>query len=66
MLIEAWGIDAPDCVKFLLGIASKPGALRNIDRTVRAASMQALGAGEDISLKYLTAAWRNRDMGVLA
>lgn len=66
MLIEAWAIDAPDCVKFLLGIASKPGALRNIDRTVRAAAMQALGAGEEISLKYLTAAWRNRDMGVLA
>ncbi|MFD1330227.1 AAA family ATPase [Mycoplana ramosa] len=66
MLISAWGIEDADCVKFLSGIASKPGALRNIDRTVRAAAMMALGAGEDISLKHLTAAWRNRDMGELA
>lgn len=66
LLIEAWDIDDPACVKFLLGIASKPGALRNIDRTVRAAHMTALGCGEDISLKHLTAAWRNRDMGELS
>lgn len=66
MLISAWGIEEADSVKFLAGIASKPGALRNIDRTVRAAAMTALGAGEDISLKHLTAAWRNRDMGELA
>lgn len=66
MLIDAWQIEQPDCVKFLSAIASKPGALRNIDRTVRAAWMQALGAGDDMSLKYLTAAWRNRDLGELA
>lgn len=66
MLIDAWAIDAPDCVKFLSGIASKPGALRNIDRTVRAAAMVALGAGEELALKHLTAAWRNRDMGAFA
>ncbi len=66
MLIDAWGIAEDDCVKFLSGIATKPGALRNIDRTVRAAAMVALGAGEDLALKHLTAAWRNRDMGDLA
>lgn len=65
MLIDAWRIEDPDCIKFLTGIASKPGALRNIDRTVRAAAMVALGAGEDLALKHLTAAWRNRDMGEL-
>lgn len=63
MLIDAWGIEDADSVKFLAGIATKPGALRNIDRTVRAAAMQALGAGDDLTLKYLTAAWRNRDLG---
>jgi len=66
MLIEAWGVDDPDSVKFLAGIATKPGALRNIDRTLRAAAMAALGAGEDISLKHLATAWRNRDLGELA
>jgi len=66
MLINAWGIEQADCIKFLAAIATKPGALRNIDRTVRAAAMQALGAGEEICLKYLVAAWRERDMGELA
>ncbi len=66
MLIAAWGIEDAECVKFLTGVASKPGALRNVDRTVRAAAMQALGAGEELALKHLIAAWRNRDMGELA
>lgn len=66
MLIDAWGIEDADCIKFLSNVGSKPGALRNIDRTVRAAYMAALGCGEDISLKHLTAAWRNRDMGELS
>lgn len=63
MLIEAWHIGDPDCVKFLHQIGTKPGALRNIDRTIKAAMMAALGNGEEISLQYLIAAWRNRDMG---
>lgn len=66
MLIDAWGIEDADCVKFLAGVATKPGALRNVDRTVRAAYMSALGSGEEIALKHLTAAWRERDMGELA
>lgn len=65
MLIDAWKVEDDDCVKFLLGVASKPGALRNIDRTMRAAAMVALGAGEDVGLSHLTAAWRNRSMGEL-
>jgi len=66
MLIEAWGVDDPDCVKFLSGIATRPGALRNIDRTLRAAHLLALGSGQDLGLKHLTATWRNRDLGELA
>ncbi|NLS00209.1 AAA family ATPase [Rhizobium sp. P38BS-XIX] len=66
VLINAWKIDDDDCVKFLHNIATKPGALRNIDRTIKAAMMAALGNGEDLSLNYLVAAWRNRDMGDIA
>ena len=66
MLMDAWGIEDADCRKFLAGIATKPGALRNIDRTVRAAYLIALGAGDDLKLAHLTRAWRNRDMGGLA
>jgi len=63
LLIAAWGIDDPECVRFLMNVASKPGALRNIDRTVKAASMAAIGDGEDLSIGHLIAAWRNRDQG---
>ncbi|CAH0339609.1 AAA family ATPase [Rhizobium sp. CECT 9324] len=63
MLIRAWHIEDKDCVTFLHGIATKPGALRNIDRTIKAAMMAALGNGEELNMNYLVAAWRNRDMG---
>ncbi len=65
-LINAWRVTDEDCVKFLHNIATKPGALRNIDRTIKAAMMAALGNGEELSLSYLVAAWRNRDMGDIA
>jgi DNA transposition AAA+ family ATPase len=63
LLIEAWKVEDADCVKFLMNIATKPGALRNIDRTIKAALMASLGNGDDLSMNYLVAAWRNRDMG---
>lgn len=64
ILISAWNVTDPDCEKFLLGIASKAGSLRLIDRTMKAASMTAMGAGEEsVTLEYLQAAWKNRNMG---
>lgn len=65
MLIKAWGVeDGSDCATFLKGIAMKPGALRQIDRTMKAASMLAIGDGEEgVRLEHLQAAWKNRDMG---
>ncbi|WP_160009840.1 AAA family ATPase [Rhizobium sp. 18055] len=66
LLINAWKINDKDCVTFLMNIATKPGALRNIDRTIKAALMASLGDGEDLSLNHLVAAWRNRDMGDLS
>lgn len=66
MLISAWGVEDEDCVRFLTVIASKPGALRNIDRTVKAAAIAALGAGQDLGIVHLRDAWRNRDQGDVA
>lgn len=62
-LISAWGIDDPASVQVLLGYASKPGALRNVDRVMKGASMSALGQGEDVGLKHIKAAWKDRDFG---
>ncbi|MNE10379.1 hypothetical protein D3C80_1030930 [compost metagenome] len=65
ILIKAWGIEeGTDCAIFLKGIASKPGALRQVDRTMKAASMLAIADGDEgVSLEHLQAAWKNRDMG---
>jgi DNA transposition AAA+ family ATPase len=64
LLIKAWRVEQEDCARFLLGIASKPGALRQIDRTMKAASMLAIGDGEEgVTLAHLQAAWKSRDMG---
>lgn len=62
-LIAAWGVTEPACVRQLLGYASKPGALRNIDRVMKGATMLALGEGEDVALKHIIAAWKDRDFG---
>ncbi len=66
MLISAWGVDDEDCVKFLKVIAQKPGALRNIDRTIKAALISGLSGGEDLTLPLLRDAWKNRDLGDIA
>lgn len=64
LLIRAWGIEDPGCVQFLLGIASKPGSLRQIDRTMKGAMMIATEDGDELpTLSHLKAAWSNRELG---
>ncbi|WP_411035723.1 AAA family ATPase [Shinella sp. BYT-45] len=60
--VAAWDITAEDCVRFLLGIGHKGGALGQIEKTVKLAYMLAMGLGEELQLKHLQAAWRNRDV----
>ncbi len=60
--IKAWKIDEPSCVRFLMGIGMKGGALRQIDRTLKLAFLTAAGAGETLELKHIQAAWKNRDV----
>jgi DNA transposition AAA+ family ATPase len=57
-LIDAWGIEEPGSRKFLTGVGMKPGALGQIDQTLRLASMVA---GTDRPTeKHIREAWKNR------
>ncbi|MDF1778767.1 MAG: AAA family ATPase [Rhizobiaceae bacterium] len=60
--IKACGIGDADQVRFLTGVGMKPGALRQIDMTVKLAKMLAAGAGRSPTLADLKAAWENRDV----
>ena len=62
-MIRAWNIEDEKAVQFLLGIGLKPGALRQIDRTVKNALPAAIGDGQDLTVKHLQEAWKRRDLG---
>lgn len=64
--IGAWGVTTPDCVKFLTGIGMKEGAFRQIEKTMKLATMIAAGAEEPLGLKHLQGAWKNRDVEDIA
>jgi len=64
--IAAWGITEQPAVKLLVGIGLKGGALGQIDKTLKLASMQALGSGKSLSVEHIEAAWKNRDVEELA
>ena len=60
--IKAWGIVDPAMVTFLTGIGLKPGALGQIDMTLKLAYLSAMGQDRKITLADLKKAWRNRDV----
>lgn len=64
--VKAWGIEDADCTKFLLGIGKKGGAYRQIDKTMKLATMIANGRGEPVQLIHITQAWKNRDVEDMA
>lgn len=55
-LIDAWGIGIPEEKKLLRHIASKPGALRGMTKTLRLATMMAGGA-EGRTIDHIRAAY---------
>lgn len=57
-IIAAWGIDATECRKLLRDIASKPGGLRILTKTLRLASMYAAGDSRTVCCADIRAAWR--------
>ncbi|MCT7667648.1 AAA family ATPase [Shinella kummerowiae] len=64
--VKAWGIEDNDCAKFLIGIGKKGGAFRQIDKTMKLATMYANGSGTPVSLIHITEAWKNRDVEDMA
>lgn len=66
VFISAWGVTEQDCIKFLTGIGMKGGALRQIDKTMKLATMIARGSNQLVSLDHIQAAWKNRDVEDLA
>ncbi len=60
--IDAWGISDPSCVKVLVGIGQKGGALRQIDRTIKMACLATQKPAADLERKHIDAAWANREV----
>jgi DNA transposition AAA+ family ATPase len=59
-LVEAWAIDDKDVVAFARALGRKPGALRQISKTLTLAHMIAAGANQPIGIDHVRAAWLNR------
>lgn len=64
--IAAWNVTDAASVKFLMGLGMKGGAFGQIDKTMRLATMYALGEGSVVELKHINAAWKNRDVEDMA
>lgn len=60
--IKAWGITEDDQVEFLTGVGMKPGALGQIDMTIKLAKLVANGERVEVNLSHLKSAWKNRDV----
>lgn len=65
-MVAAWGVAEKGEVDFLKQVARKPGALRNLDKCMKLASMLAAGAGEPRALKHMRAAWEQIDVNLAA
>lgn len=61
-LLDAWRIEDEGARKLLTGIGMKPGALRQIDKTLKLAGLLAAGADEALAERHVRAAWTNRGM----
>lgn len=57
MLLDAWGIEDAPARKWLATVAGKPGALRAVDKCVKAAAALAAGLGAEMGVEHLRAAW---------
>ena len=60
ILLNAWSVTAADEVKYLKGIAQRPGALREMTKILKLGSLLAAGAGESRTLKHFEEAVRAR------
>ncbi|WP_339745647.1 AAA family ATPase [uncultured Maricaulis sp.] len=60
--LTAWGVSDPKQVEFLTGVGLKPGALGQIDMTIKLARLTAEGRQREVTLADLKSAWANRDV----
>lgn len=68
VVARGWGVTAPDQLRFLRGLAAKPGGLRGIAKVVKLAALVAADEGREIALDDLRGAWAqlNTDLSVPA
>lgn len=64
--ISAWGVSDSAATRLLTGIGLKGGALGQIDKTMKLASMIALGEEREVTVRDIEAAWKNRDVEDMA
>ena len=60
--IAAWGVKDDQCVKLLTAIGGKAGALGQIDKTMKAATMLAMANNAPVGFTHISAAWKNRNV----
>ncbi len=61
--LDAWGITDDGSRRYLTGIGNKPGALGQIDKTLKLAGLLAAGDGGNVlTEKHIRAAWENRSV----
>lgn len=56
-LLDAWSVTDREMRAYLARVAGQPGALRAVDKCLRAATTVAAGLGEPLTLRALKAAW---------
>ncbi len=66
LFIDEWGVSDEDARTELLGIGLKGGALRQIDKTMKLATMLANGLDQELDIRHIQKAWKNRNVGDLS
>jgi DNA transposition AAA+ family ATPase len=61
VIIHGWGVKEPAQVKFLQSLATKPGGLRGIAKTIKLAGLMAAGEDRPVTLSDLQEAWAQRN-----
>ncbi|ACL05265.1 B transposition protein domain protein [Desulfatibacillum aliphaticivorans] len=60
-ICQAMGVTEPMAQKYCVEIAHKPEAMRGMIETIQVAALFANGAGQELGLKHIKAAWKDRE-----
>ena len=64
LMLDAWELTEPACRRYMMAVGRRPGALRNVTKTLQLAGMFAAGQGRPVTLDDLKLAVVNRDLEV--